>query len=264
MEVLDVTPESMGQKNQKTTSTPFDASRLSGAEKSTSKNWARNGAPETIGRRRSKPKATHQRTKVIPRYTSSHRRRNHLSFITELWLAILVAAVFVFIASSVLHMVLPIHKGDHTKLPNETEVLDAMRAAGVKPASYMFPCPASMKDMASPEMTAKYEQGPVGYLTVLPSGSPSIGKSLLQWFVFSIVVGAFVAYVARLALAPGADSMLVFRITATVATLGYAMAEVPNSIWKGVSWTTTAKFLFDGLIYGVVTGAAFYWLWPSA
>jgi hypothetical protein len=33
---------------------------------------------------------------------------------------------------------------------------------------------------------------------------------------------------------------------------------------EGRAWTTTAKFIFDGLVCAVVAGAAFAWLWPAA
>lgn len=183
--------------------------------------------------------------------------------VTELWLAILLAAVAVFVISSLLHMVIPIHKGDYRKLPGEAKVLAAMREQGVTPGNYMFPCAGSMQEMGSPEMLAKFQQGPVGFMTVRPSGTPGIGKSLGQWFAFCILVGVVVAYVAGLVLGPGADGMKVFRVTATIGLLGYGVSHVTDSIWKGVSWTITAKFLFDGLLYGLATGAIFAWLWPA-
>jgi hypothetical protein len=182
----------------------------------------------------------------------------------DLWFPILLSAVFVFIASSVLHMVLPIHKSDMKQLPGEGDVLEAMRSQSVTPGEYMFPCPADMKDMESPEFIAKQEQGPVGFMVVVPNGPYGMGKALLQWFVYSIVVAAFVAHIASFSLDPGASFKAVFHVTASLAILAHAVAQVPNAIWKGVSWTTTGKFVFDGLIYGVVTGLAFGWLWPGA
>jgi len=101
----------------------------------------------------------------------------------DLWLPVLVSAVLVFIVSAVFHMVLPIHRGDYGKLPGEPKLLAAMRTEGVRPGTYMFPCPASMKDMGSPEMIAKYKEGPVGFVTVIPSGPPAMGKNLAMWFV---------------------------------------------------------------------------------
>ncbi len=186
-----------------------------------------------------------------------------MAFLADLWLPILLSAVFVFVASSILHMVSPIHKGDFQKLSGEAKVLEEMRAQGIQPGDYAFPCPDSMKEMASPEMIEKYTQGPVGFMTVVPSGAPAMGKNLVQWFLYSVLVGVFVAYIATLGLGRGAEYMAVFRMTGTVAILGYSVAQIPDSIWKGRSWGTTLKFIFDGVVYGLVTAGTFGWLWPE-
>ncbi len=187
-----------------------------------------------------------------------------MEFLADLWLPILLSSVIVFIASSILHMVIPIHKADFKKIPGEEGVLAAMREQGVKPGQYMFPCAGSMKDMCTPEMTEKYKLGPVGYATVLPNGTPAIGKSLIQWFLYSVLISIFVAYIGHLALSHGAEYRPVFRVTGTVAVLAYGIAAIPDSIWKGVSWCTTAKFIFDGVVYGLLTAGTFGWLWPDA
>jgi hypothetical protein len=181
----------------------------------------------------------------------------------SLWLPILLSAVLVFVASSVLHMALPIHKGDYGQLPGEDEVLAAMRERGVQPGQYMFPHASSMKDLASPEMVAKFERGPVGTTVVIPSGPPTMGKNLVQWFVFSVVVSIFVAYIAGLGLSRGTEYMMVFRMTGAIAFLGYAFSHAVDSIWKGLSWGVTVKFMFDGLVYSLVTAGTFAWLWPT-
>jgi hypothetical protein len=187
-----------------------------------------------------------------------------MTTLVALWLPILLSAVFVFVVSSLVHMVLQIHKGDYQKLPNEVAVLGAMRESRLPPGQYIFPCPTSMKDMGSPEMLAKFREGPVGTLIVRPTGLPSMGRSLGQWFLFCIVVGIFVAYISGQALAPGAAGMRVFRLAGSTAILGYAFSSVTDSIWKGIAWKTTARFVFDGLLYGLTTGAVFAWLWPAA
>ena len=184
--------------------------------------------------------------------------------IAQLWMPILVSAVFVFIASSLLHMVIPIHKGDYKKMPGEEKVLAEMRANGLQPGSYMFPCAASMKDMGSPEMIEKMNKGPVGNLIVIPSGPFNMGKSLGQWFAYSVLISVFVAYAGTLALSAGAGYSAVFRFTGTIAILGYAFSAVPDSIWKGQGWGITGKFVFDGIVYGLVTAGTFGWLWPTA
>jgi len=50
--------------------------------------------------------------------------------VAALWMPILLSAVFVFVASSILHMVLPYHRSDFAKLPAEDEVRDALLTAG--------------------------------------------------------------------------------------------------------------------------------------
>ncbi len=182
----------------------------------------------------------------------------------DLWLPILLSAVFVFVVSSVIHMALPIHKGDMKKLPGEDKLMAAMRAEKVAPGAYMFPCAGSMKEMGTPEMIAKLNQGPVGNMTVLPNGPWAIGKSLAQWFVLSLGIGACAGYSAGIVLGPGADAMTVFRLTSTAALLGYSFSHVQDSIWKGLSWGISAKFVFDGLLYALATGATFAWMWPGA
>jgi hypothetical protein len=189
---------------------------------------------------------------------------NDMEFITSLWLPILLSGVFVFLVSSVLHMLIPVHCKDFQKLVAEDDVRAAMRTAKVEPGEYMFPFPNSMKEMGSPEMLAKYKEGPVGWLTLLPNGPPAIGKSLVQWFLYSLVIGVFVAYVSDLSLEAGAESMMVFRLSGTVAFLAYGIGYVTNSIWKAVAWSTTLKYIFDGLLYALTTAATFAWLWPGA
>jgi len=190
-----------------------------------------------------------------------------MEILGHLWLPILLSSVFVFIVSSLLHMVIPIHKGDYKRLPGEEKIAAEMRAQGVTPGMYMLPMPAqmnSMKDCQTPEMIEKFKQGPVGQIAIVPSGPPAMGKSLVQWFLFSVVVSGFAAYLGYLALGWGAPYRAVFRVIGTAAILGYAVSSIPDSIWRGQSWGTTFKFIIDGIIYGLVTAGTFGWLWPEA
>ncbi len=127
-----------------------------------------------------------------------------MEFLAELWMPILVSAVCVFLVSSVLHMLLPIHKSDYGKLEREAELMASMREQGVQPGTYMFPNCDSMKDLESPEMVEKFKQGPVGWMTVMPSGPPSMGRPLLLWFLYTILLGVFLGYLSWMALEPGA------------------------------------------------------------
>lgn len=182
--------------------------------------------------------------------------------IDMLWLPILLSAVFVFLVSSVIHMALPWHKGDYSKVPNEDKVMDALRPFAIPPGDYMMPRASSMKDMGSPEFTEKMKKGPVMIFTVVPNGPATMGKSLTLWFLYSVLVGFFAAYVTGRTLAAGADYLEVFRYIGTTAFLGYSLALLQTSIWYRRAWSTTIKSMIDGLIYALVTAGVFGWLWP--
>ena len=179
-----------------------------------------------------------------------------------LWLPILLSAVFVFIASSVIHMASPWHKSDYPKLPNEDKVMEALRPLAMPPGDYMVPRPASRKDVNSPEFAEKLKHGPVMVLTVLPNGPWSMGRNLILWFIYCLVTGVFAAYIAGRALPAGAPYLHAFRFAGCTAFVGYSLALWQMSIWYRRSWTTTFKATVDGLIYGLLTGGAFGWLWP--
>ncbi len=183
--------------------------------------------------------------------------------ITALWLPILLSAVIVFIASSIIHMALPIHKSDYRKLPEEDKVLDALRAAGVTPGrAYHFPF-CTHKEMKSPEVVEKFKRGPIGLLTVIPSGVPAMGKFLGQWFLYCVVVSFFTACLTGRTRPAGAEYLEVFRVAGTTAFLAYSGAIAQDSIWKGQTWGVTLKHVVDGLIYGLLTAGTFGWLWPK-
>jgi len=181
--------------------------------------------------------------------------------LTALWLPIVLSAIIVFIASSIMHMVLPYHKSDYKKLPDEDKLLGVLRGAGLQRGLYVFPF-CTHKDMKSPEMIEKYKQGPVGLITVLPSGPPAMPKFLIQWFGFCLVVGFFVAYLAGHTVASGTDYLAVFRVVGTAAFLAYGLGLLSNGIWKGQMWSATIKEVVDGLVYALVTAGTFGWLWP--
>jgi len=183
-------------------------------------------------------------------------------YLTQLWLPILLSAVFVFVVSSILHMVLPFHKSDYRKLPDEEKVMDALRAAGVTPGPvYHFPH-CEHKDMKTPEMQEKFKRGPMGLVTIFPSGAINMGKFLGMWFLYCLIVGVFTAYLAGRTLTPGTPYLEVFRVAGTLAFMGYGLGHFVDSVWKGQTWGVTFKHMFDGLIYALLTAGTFGWLWP--
>ena len=182
--------------------------------------------------------------------------------LSALWLPILLSAVMVFVASSLIHMALPWHKSDYPKLPNEDRVMEALRPLAIPPGDYMMPCAQSAQEMRSPEFAEKLQKGPVVVLTVFPSGPMSMGRNLILWFLYSVVVSFLAAYVAGRALPAGAPYLSVFRFAGTTAFIGYAIALWQLTIWYRRSWLTTLKSNIDGLLYALLTAGSFGWLWP--
>jgi hypothetical protein len=181
--------------------------------------------------------------------------------LTELWLPILLSAVAVFIASSIMHMVLPYHRSDYKQLPDEDKILSALRGSSLKRGLYVFPY-CTHKDMKSPALVEKQKQGPVGFVTIIPSGPPVMPKFLGQWFGFCLLVGCCAAYLAAHTVPAGDHYRPVFRVVGAAAFLAYGLGSITNSIWKGQPWSVTIKEVVDGVIYGLLTAAVFGWLWP--
>ena len=71
--------------------------------------------------------------------------------LTDLWLPILLSAVFVFIVSSIVHMVLPHHRTDYAKVPREDDVMAALRPFNIAAGDYLMPRPDSPSAMSSPK-----------------------------------------------------------------------------------------------------------------
>ena len=178
----------------------------------------------------------------------------------SLWLPIVLAAVAVFILSSLVWMVMPWHKRDFRPLPDEAAARGALR--GVAPGLYTIPYMADRAELQSPDYRKKLEEGPVGFLVAMPNGDPSMSRNLAQWLVWTLFVSVTVAYVASRSIPGGVGFTLVFQVASTVAWMAYSWAYVSEGVWFGRPWSHVAKQIFDGLLYGLATGAIFGWLWP--
>lgn len=180
-----------------------------------------------------------------------------------LWIPILASAVIVFAASSIIHMAPLWHRNEFPAVPGEDGVMAALRPFQIPPGDYMVPRAASMKEMEAPAFIEKTTNGPVMVLTVLPNGVLTMGKSLALWFVYVLIVSVLAAYVVGTAAAPGTPYMQIFRLTSVTAFIGYAAALWQMSIWYGRAWSITLTATLDGLIYALLTGGVFGWLWPG-
>ena len=183
--------------------------------------------------------------------------------IAALWLPIVLSAVLIFIVSSVIHMMSPWHKNDYPKLTNQDQVMEVLRPLNIPPGDYFIPRPDTREQMRDPAFLEKVKRGPVMVFTVLPQGGISVGKNLIAWLVYLLVIGILAAYVAGRALRAGAPYLSVFRFAGVTAFIAYTLALWQMSIWYARSWKTSFKITVDGLIYGLLTAGVFGWLWPQ-
>ena len=183
------------------------------------------------------------------------------------WSALLlpsvISAVLVFIASSLIHMVIKWHKSDYKTFSNEDEVRAVIRKGASVPGKYVVPFCKDGKEMASPEMSKKFTEGPNLVMYLRPNGIVKLGPFLGQWFAYSLVVSLLAGYVAHATVPAGAEYMKVFQVVGAAAWLAYAWTNPQESIWVGKPWSSTAAYMFDGLIYAALTAGSFAWLWPE-
>lgn len=180
--------------------------------------------------------------------------------LSALWLPILLSAVFVFIASNILWMMLPFwHRNDYDKLPDEAAAIAALKSA--KSGMYIIPCIAWNKMTA--EERNELQKGPMGMLLLRNPAGFSMAGALITWFVYLLVVSTFTAYVASHSLLAGAHYLMVFRIVGTIGILAYSFGGISYTIWYGKPWSVTIKDIIDGIIYGLLMAGTFGWLWPK-
>ena len=184
--------------------------------------------------------------------------------LVQLWLPILLAAVFVHVASAIVHMVLRFwHSPDYHGFSNEDEVQKALGKGNPAPGMYMIPY-CKPEDMKKPETIEKFKKGPQAFLFVRAASGMAMGKPLALWFGFCLLTALFTAYVAGATLAAGTEGMQVMRVASTVAFVAFGFGAIPYAIWFGQPWVSIFKTLVDGLVYGLIMGAVFMWLWPHA
>jgi hypothetical protein len=182
--------------------------------------------------------------------------------VSEVWLAILLAGLFCWVASALIHMLLKYHNADYKELLNEPAVSSALAEKSPSPALYTLPYCSDMKAMAEESMQKKFNSGPVAMITVMPNGMPPMGRLLSQQILFFIFGSFLIGYLATISIAANTDYMMVFRQVFISSFLTYGWAQIPYSIWMGQPWSNCLRYLLDALIYAVVTASTFALLWP--
>lgn len=182
-----------------------------------------------------------------------------MSMLLSLWLPILVTTIVLFFASFLAWVVLPHHKPDIKRWPDEERLLTFIRESGAAPGDYLFPY-IEDKDMKEDWAQARYNEGPWGMVKIWP-GKASMGGNMLKTVLYFFVVSAAVAYAGTLALTPGAPFMDVFQLIAVTAILAHTSGGVLREIWFTRPLRGKLMDFIDGLVYGLITAGLFAWLW---
>ena len=185
-----------------------------------------------------------------------------MDFIGQLWLPILLATVFCFMASAVFWMLAPHHKKDWKGAPSEDRLQAALRDGNAEAGAYMFPWVDRANKEAAAEGMKKWEAGPSGILYVYPRGRMGMGPMLVQQFLFFLFVNFMLAYIGHHAGLDGKQYLRVFQVIGAVGFLCYTVGPTPESIWFGRPWRHWLSNGFDGLVYALLSAGTFGWLWP--
>jgi hypothetical protein len=179
----------------------------------------------------------------------------------DLWLPILVAALIVQFASTIIHMALPFwHNADYGRTGNDGPFVEAMRSL----RSGLYLIPAMPREKPSEEWKAEWSKGPSAIMYLRNPASFAFGKTLTIYFLYCILSAVFVAYIAGQTLPRGTDYLRVMQIAGATGTIFWAFGNnVSDAIWYGKPWRSTIKYAIDGLIYGLLMGGVFGWLWPK-
>ena len=175
-----------------------------------------------------------------------------------LWFPILLTTVALFFSGFLCWAVLPNHKPDWRKLPNESEFLDKMAEMDIPAGNYAYPHAMDQQSMESDDYKKALERETFGTVQVW-GGPPKMGPNLACQVGFLLVTNFCLAYLSTLALGTDAGFMDVFRFVTTAAFLTYTAAVVPGTIWFKNRLT---GYLIDGVVQALIAGAIFGWLWP--
>jgi hypothetical protein len=53
------------------------------------------------------------------------------------------------------------------------------------------------------------------------------------------------------------------RVEGKLRAIFFGVGNLANGIWKGQPWSGVIKEVVDGLVFGLLAGGTFGWLWPK-
>jgi hypothetical protein len=203
-----------------------------------------------------------------------------MDFLAHLWLPILVSGVAVWFASFIAWMAIGHHKKDRDAIPGggEQEFMSTITRMNIPPGNYGFPDFCQHDKLPRKEkmdaLKLLYDRHPQGLLRVW--APTNMGRNMLLTFLFYLLTSTAVAFLGWTALphaAPPADSAgahadgisltcKVFQTLTTAAILAYGFASFPGDLWFQKKRRAMLMDALDGVVFGLITGAVFAWLWP--
>jgi hypothetical protein len=186
-----------------------------------------------------------------------------MTLITQYWLPIVVATILCFVSGAILHMMVPLHRKDWGRLPDEDALLDVLKRIGATPGNYMFPnSPAGdMSVMKDPAFQKRLAENPGGVMTIRPPGAIVMAPYLAKQFVYHLIISIVLAYFVSALVGPGGFSRT-FHFASLLSALAYVGALFPEAIWYHQPRNYVVAKVVDGIVWGVLTGVAFGWLGP--
>lgn len=190
-----------------------------------------------------------------------------MDFIAQLWLPILVSGVGMWVLSFMGWMIIGHHKKDRDGLPAGTEqaFMDTITRLNIRPGNYGFPDFNQHDHLPRKErmerLKALYDTHPQGLLRVW--APTNMGLNMALTFAFYLLTSTVIAYLGWAALPKGAAFAKVMQVLGTAGVLAYCFASFPNDLWFQKKRRAIATEWIDGIVFGLVTGAIFAWLWPK-
>ncbi|MEX0866351.1 MAG: hypothetical protein WD030_03265 [Pirellulales bacterium] len=176
----------------------------------------------------------------------------------HIWLPIALAGVANHVLSTVFWMMLPFHKREWKKLPDEDEFMDLISFSNIPPGQYVFPLTYDSVEMRKPSFLAKQKRG-TGMLVTWKK-PPHMLLAIVSTLGFFLLASFVIGYLAMLALEPGTPPKEVFRFVFTAGILAHCSAKFPYVLWFR---RRILLELFDGVAYAAATAAIFAALWPD-
>lgn len=144
----------------------------------------------------------------------------------------IVGGIVLFLWGAVSHMALPLGEMGIDEMPNEAEVVDAMKQSITRHGLYAFPgmggAEAELSDEQVQSWEEKYNEGPIGLLIYSPRGRPLMSPTQLATeFAFNALAVLLAAFIIARMTAGYVVRVLCFML---IGVIGWM--SISTSYWN--------------------------------